>query len=75
MTRGTRASRGRRRSATRMSSAVIIAPAAGFFAFWLAGEAFLALRPHPLHWVAAGVGAALGWLAGQIINRVQRRAA
>jgi hypothetical protein len=75
MTRGTRAPRGRRRSATRMSGAVVIAPAAGFFVFWLAAEAFLALRPHRLHWVAAGVGGSIGWLAVQIIYRVQRRAA
>ena len=31
----------------------------GFFASYFGAEIVMALRPHPLHWLAGGVGAAL----------------
>lgn len=35
----------------------------GFFASYLGAEAVLAVRPHPLHWLVAGIG---GVVAGGI---------
>lgn len=36
-----------------------IALIAGFILVYLAAEAILAARPHPYHWISAGVGAAM----------------
>ena len=58
--------RGRSRhkhSAGRAATAMFLGPVIGFFGAWLSAEALLAARPHPLHWGAAFVGAAGGWVA------------
>lgn len=36
----------------------------GFFVFYLGAEVALALRPHPLHWLVAGLGAVVAGVIG-----------
>lgn len=61
------------------SSATLLAVAFGFLAAYLAAEALLADRMHPLHWVVAAAGALTGWplftmfnwLQNSLMNRVR----
>ncbi len=39
---------------------------AGFLGAYLGAEVLLGTRPHPLHWLVAGVGGLLGYLGGMI---------
>ncbi|MCL4507601.1 MAG: hypothetical protein M1140_16510 [Chloroflexi bacterium] len=50
------------------SSATLLAVAIGFLAAYLAAEAWLADRMHPLHWVVAAAGALTGWLLFTMFN-------
>jgi len=50
------------------SSATLLAVAIGFLAAYLAAEAWLADRTHPLHWVVAAAGAPTGWLLFTMFN-------
>jgi hypothetical protein len=50
------------------SSATLLAVAIGFLVAYLAAEALLADRMHPLHWVAAAAGALSGWLLFTMFN-------
>ncbi len=45
--------------------------AAGFFVFYIAGQAFTPDDAHFLHWGAAAVGGVAGWLIGIIIEQVR----
>ena len=36
----------------------------GFFASYMGAEIVMSMRPHPLHWVLGGVGAAIAGVAG-----------
>ncbi len=48
----------------------------GLFLAYLWAEAFLALRPHPYHWLTAlGVAAAAGGLAYGVVRWQQKRRA
>jgi hypothetical protein len=60
-----RGKRRRKHSASQAPTAVFLAPAIGFFGFWLPAEGLLATRPHPLHWGVAFIGAAAGWVAAK----------
>ena len=44
----------------------------GFFVFYFAAELLLAARPHPTHWLAAGVGALLAGALGHGLTLWQR---
>ncbi len=55
-------------------SVAYIALFIGFFAAYLWAEAFLALRPHPYHWLTAfGIAAAAGGLAYGVVLWQQKR--
>lgn len=40
---------------------------------YMAGEWVFAAQPHPVHWIGIPVGAVLGWVTGQVIERLQKR--
>jgi len=50
------------------SSATLLAVAIGFLVAYLAAEALLADRMHPLHWGVAAAGALVAWLVVTMVN-------
>ena len=52
-------------------SVALLAAAIGFLAAYLAAEALLADRMHPLHWGAAAAGAFIGWLLFYIVSKLR----
>jgi len=54
-------------------SVAFIALMAGFILVYLAAEAVLAARPHPYHWILAGIGAAVIGASAYGLTLWQRR--
>ncbi len=44
----------------------VVGLGAGGLLFYLGAELLLLTRPHPIHWLAAGFGAVLGFIGGRI---------
>jgi uncharacterized protein (DUF983 family) len=50
---------------------VVLVVAALAMLGYLAGEVAFAPRPHPFHWLAAVIGAAVGWGLGSIYLKLK----